>query len=123
MIGLFLILFRIVRTIFDSESTLTPLLKWPLKGYLLLDIYIYIFDDLRQLAKSFCLVWQFCTARSGKTINCNRANRKSKYTKMGIRRSTSINYACKWSIRFLEVVKCKHTTSDTVVILIHICSH
>ena len=85
--------------------------------------HINIFDDLRQLAKSFCLIWQFCTARSGKTINCNRANRKSKYTKMGIRRSTSVNCACKWSIRFLGVVKCKHTTSDSVVILIYISSH
>ena len=32
-------------------------------------IYIYILDDLRQLAKYFGLAWQFCTARSGKAIN------------------------------------------------------
>ena len=63
--------------------------------------HIYILDDLRQLAKSFGLAWQFCTARSGKAINCNRDNRKSNYSKMGVRRSTSINCGCKWSIRFL----------------------
>ena len=69
--------------------------------------HVYILDDLRQLAKSFGLAWQFCTARSGRSINCNRANRKSSYSNLGIRRSTSINCGCKWSIRFLGVVKCK----------------
>ena len=75
------------------------------------------------MAKSFGLVWQFCTVRSGKAINCNRANRKSNYSKKGVRRSTSINCGCKWSIRFLDVVKCKHTTSDHVVITSVIPSH
>ena len=86
-------------------------------------IYIYILDDLRQLAKSFDLTWQYCTARLGKAINCNRANRKSNYSKKGVRRSTSINGGCKWSIRFLSVVKWKHTTSDPVVITSVISSH
>ena len=45
----------VIRTIFVSASTLTPLLQWPLKGYLLSNIYIYILDDQRQLAKSFGL--------------------------------------------------------------------
>ena len=41
--------------------------------------HIYILDDLRQLAKSFGLAWQYCTARFGKVINCNRVNRKLNY--------------------------------------------
>ena len=42
---------------------------------------------------------------------------------MGVRRSTSINCGCKWSIRFLSVVKYKHTTSDPVVVTSVIPSH
>ena len=68
------------------------------------------------MATSVGLSWQFCTARSGKAINCNRANRKSNYSKKGVRRSTSIHCGCKWSIRFLGIVKCKYTTSDSMVI-------
>ena len=75
------------------------------------------------MAKYFDLAWQFCTARSGRAINCNCANRRSSYTNLGIRRSTSINCGCKWSSRFLSVVKCNHTTSDPVVIIRIIPNH
>ena len=34
-----------------------------------------------------------------------------------------MNCGCKWSIRFLSVVKCKHTTSDPMVINSVILSH
>ena len=78
--------------------------------------HVYILDDLRQLAKSFGLAWQFCTARSGMSITCNRANRKSSYSGLGVRRSTSISCGCKWSIRFLGVVKCNNKSSDPVEI-------
>ena len=109
--------------IFVSESTLTLLLKWPLTERVFVVGHTYILEDLRQLAKSFSLAWRFCTARSGKAINCNRANRKSNYSKKGVRRSTFINCGCKWSIRFLGVVNCKHTTSDHVVITSVIPNH
>ena len=62
------------------------------------------------------MAWQFCTARSGRSINCNRANRKSSYSNLGIRRSTSINCGSKWNIRSLGVVTCKNKSSDPVVI-------
>ena len=78
--------------------------------------HVYILDDLRQLAKSFGLAWQFCTTQYGRSITCNRANRKSSYSSLGIRRSTSISCGCKWSIRFLHVVKYNNKSSDPVVI-------
>ena len=70
--------------IFVSESTLNTSVEVASErvfvvGYIY--IYIYILDDLRQLDKSFDLVWQFCTARSGKAINYNRDNSKSNYSK------------------------------------------
>ena len=78
--------------------------------------HVYILDDMRQLAKSFTLAWQFCTTRPGRSITCNRANRKSSHSSLGISRSTSISCSCKWSIRFLGVVKCNNKSSDPVVI-------
>ena len=75
------------------------------------------------MAKYFGLAWQLCTARSGRVINCNRANRKSNYTNLGVRRYISINCGFKWSIRLLGVVKCNYTTSDSVVITRVIPSH
>jgi len=50
------------------------------------------------------------------SINYNSANRKSSYSSLGIRRSTSISCGCKWSIRFFGIVKCNNKSSDPVEI-------
>ena len=104
----------------DSDTTVEVATE---RIFVVEHIYMYILDDLRQLAKSFGLAWQFCTARSGRARNCNRVNRKSSYTNLGISRSTSIICGCKWIIRFLGDVKCNHTTSNPVVITRVIPSH
>ena len=56
---------------------------------------VYILDDLRQLAKSFSLAWQFRTTKSGMSISCNCTNHKFSYSSMRIKRSTSIRCGCK----------------------------
>ena len=76
----------------------------------------FILSDLKELAHAFGLQWIFCTSRSGKTITCNRASRKSKYSHQGLRRTTSITCGCKWSIYFLSVIKHHHKITDPVVI-------
>ena len=44
----------------------------------------FILPYLKELAHSFGLEWIFCTFRSGFTIKCNRASRKSKYLHQGL---------------------------------------
>ena len=40
----------------------------------------YILSDLKELVSAFSLKWNVCTSRPGKTIKCNRASRKLKYS-------------------------------------------
>ena len=75
-----------------------------------------ISSSLKELAHSFGLKWIFGTSRSGKTIKCNRASRKSKYSHQGLRRTTSITCGCKWSIYFFDVIENYHKITDHEVI-------
>ena len=76
----------------------------------------FIFSDLKELAHSFGLKWIFYTFRSGFTMKCNRASRKSKYLHQGLRSTTSITYGCEWRIRFMGVIKSHYKITDFVVI-------
>ena len=38
---------------------------------------ISVLSDLNELCRRFGLEWNFVSARSGKTITCNRANRRT----------------------------------------------
>ena len=61
----------------------------------------FILPYLKELAHSFGLEWIFCTFRSGFTIKCNRASRKSKY-------------GCELSIRFMGLIKSHYKITDYV---------
>ena len=54
----------------------------------------YILSDLKELAHSFGLKWNVCTFRSGFTIKCNRASRKSKNLYQGLRSTASVTCGC-----------------------------
>ena len=55
----------------------------------------FILSDLKELAHTFGLKWNFCTSRSDKAIKSNRASRKLKYSHQGLRKAISITCGCK----------------------------
>ena len=71
---------------------------------------------MKELAHFFGLKWNFCTFRSGFTIKCNRASRKSKYLNQGLRSTTSITCGYEWGIRFVGVIKSHYKVTDSVII-------
>ena len=79
---------------------------------------IFVYSDLKELANSFGLKWNFVTVRSGKRISCNRAKRygKGSYRKSSSRKSSTITCGCGWVIRFKWIDRKKSTKSDSVMI-------
>ena len=76
----------------------------------------FILSDLKELAHSLGLKWNFGTYRLGFTIKCNRASRKLKCLYQELRSTTSITFGCEWSIRFMGVINRYYKIMDSVVI-------
>ena len=76
----------------------------------------FVLSNLKELAHSFDLKWDFDTFRSCFTIKCNRTSRKSKYLHQRLRNTTNITCGCKWSICFIDVIKSHYKITDSVVI-------
>ena len=76
----------------------------------------FILSDLKELAHSLGLKWNFGTLRLGFTIKCNRASRKLKCLHQELRSTTSITCGFEWSIRFMGVINRYYKIMDSVVI-------
>ena len=74
-------------------------------------------SDLKELCPRFGLEWNFVSIRSGKTITCNRTNRRISYVSSGIRKLSYIVCGCGWCGCFRGVEWKKCTNSDPVVIM------
>ena len=64
---------------------------------------ISVLSHLKELCVRFGLKWNFESTRSGKTITCNRANRRTSYVSSRIKKSSSTTCVCGWLVRFKGV--------------------
>ena len=78
----------------------------------------FILSDLKKLAHSFRLKWNFYTARQDRRRICNRTRYQGSVNKQSSRNFKSITCGCDQSIRFRGITRNDNKISDTIIIII-----
>ena len=80
----------------------------------------FILFDLKKLAYSFGLKWDFCIARADRMSTCNRAHCQGFMKKSMLRNATSITCGCGLCVRF-RAINSSNTKVSNPVIITYVC--